>query len=92
MKLLALEKKADLIKSVGQKKPAKDKAEKMLQLCGDSNFWNTLQRVLEHLGPLLSSTEQWGLHLALNRAALHLCWATAHLYEKQTSTGVTAMT
>ncbi|KAL0029350.1 hypothetical protein WJX77_001588 [Trebouxia sp. C0004] len=30
MKLLALEKKADLIKSVGQKKPAKDKAEKML--------------------------------------------------------------
>ena len=55
MKLLALEKKADLIKSAGQKKPAKDKAEKMLQLCRNSNFWNTLQRVLEHLGPLLVS-------------------------------------
>ena len=72
MKLLALEKKADLIKSVGQKKPAKDKAEKMLQLCGDSNFWNTLQRVLEHLGPLLVSLHVPVSALQLNAACLTL--------------------
>ncbi|DBA87596.1 TPA: hypothetical protein ACH3X1_004619 [Trebouxia sp. C0004] len=36
MKLLALEKRADLINSVGQKKPAKEQAEKMLDLAGNS--------------------------------------------------------
>jgi len=39
-----------------------------------------------------SSTEQWELQLALNLAAVHLCWVvTAHLYEEQISIGVTAM-
>ena len=55
MKLLALEKRADLINSVGQKKPAKEKAEKMLDLATNSTFWSTLKVVLEHLGPLLVS-------------------------------------
>jgi hypothetical protein len=40
---------------------------------------------------LQSSTEQWGLHFALNRAAVHWCWVTAHLYEEQISLGVTAV-
>ncbi len=39
---------------------------------------------------LQSNTEQWGLHFALNRAAVHWCWVAAHLYEEQTSKGVTA--
>ena len=34
---------------------------------------------------LQSNTGQWILHFALNRAALHLCWVTAHLYEEQIS-------
>ena len=78
MKLLALEKRADLINSVGQKKPAKEKAEKMLDLATNSTFWNTLKVVLEHLGPLLVSLPspcnvlpciaKW---TALHRTAVH---------------------
>jgi len=41
---------------------------------------------------LQSSTELWGLHFALNLAAVHWCWVTAHLYEEQIFTGVTAVT
>jgi len=41
---------------------------------------------------LQSNTEQWGLHFALNRTALHSCWLTAHLYEEQTCIGVIAVT
>jgi len=41
---------------------------------------------------LQSSNEQWGLHFALNSAAVHLCWVTANLYEEQNSIGVTAVT
>ena len=64
MKLLALEKRADLINSVGQKKPAKEKAEKMLDLATNSTFWSTLKVVLGHLGPLLVSmpTPVFALH------------------------------
>ncbi len=40
---------------------------------------------------LQSSTEQWGLHFALNRAAVHWCRVTAHLYEWQNSMGVFAV-
>ena len=42
----------------------------MLQLCGDSNFCNTLQRVLEHLGPLLVSLHVPVSALQLNAACL----------------------
>ena len=44
-------------------------------------------------GPVLqSSTEQWGLRFALTSVELHLSWLTAHLYEEQTSIGVSAVT
>ena len=46
----------------------------------------------DHLEPVLqSSTEQWGLHFALKRAAVRWCWVTAHLYEGQISIGVFAV-
>ncbi len=32
-----------------------------------------------------------GLHFALNRAAVHWYWVTAHLYEEQISRGVFAV-
>ena len=41
---------------------------------------------------LQSSTEQWGMHCALNRAAVHFCWVTAYLYDEFIFTGVTTMT
>jgi len=41
---------------------------------------------------LPSSTDQWGLHFALNSAAVHWCWVTAHLYEEQISIGEFAVT
>jgi hypothetical protein len=41
---------------------------------------------------LQSNTEQWKLHFALNSAALHFCWFTAHLHEEQFSIGVVAAT
>jgi len=31
------------------------------------------------------------LQTHLNRAAMHLCWVTAHLYEEQISIGITAV-
>ncbi len=40
---------------------------------------------------LQSNTEQWGLHVALKRAAMHWCWVTAHLCEQHISIGVTAV-
>lgn len=55
MNLLVLEKRGELLKSVGNKKPAKDKAEKMLDLACDSTFWSALKVVLDQLGPLLVS-------------------------------------
>ncbi len=39
-----------------------------------------------------SSTEQWGLHFALNSVAVHWCWVIAHLYEQQIYIGVFAVT
>ena len=36
-------------------------------------------------------TDQWGLHFALNLAAVHCCWFTAHLFEEQVFTGVLAV-
>ncbi len=36
---------------------------------------------------LQSSTEQWGLHVALKRAAMHWCWVTAHMCEQHISIG-----
>ncbi len=41
---------------------------------------------------LNKGTGQWGLHFALNLAAEHFWWVTAHLYEEQISIGVTAVT
>ena len=78
MKLLALEKRADLINSVGKKKPPRDKAEKMLDLSSNSTFWSTLKVVLDHLGPLLvsihvsvSALQSIAACLALPCTALH---------------------
>ncbi len=43
--------------------------------------------------PVLQSiTEQWGLHVALKRAAMHWCWVTASMYEDKMSIGVFAVT
>ncbi len=39
-----------------------------------------------------SNTEQWGVHFALNSAAVLCCWVTTHLYEEQVSIGETAVT
>ena len=39
-----------------------------------------------------SNTELWGLHFALNLAAAHWGWVTAHLYEEHISIGVNAVT
>ena len=53
----------------------------------------SLQRYGACCDPVLqSSTEQWGLHSALNRAAVHLCCLTAHLYGEQVSIDVIAVT
>ncbi len=41
---------------------------------------------------LQSNTEQWGLHVALKRAAMHRCWVTAHICEKHISVGSFAVT
>jgi len=41
---------------------------------------------------LQSSTEQWGSYLALTSAAGLWCCITVHLYEKQLSIGVFALT
>jgi len=41
---------------------------------------------------LQSGTEQWGLHVALKRAAMHWCWVTAVMSEEQISIGVFAVT
>ena len=41
---------------------------------------------------LQKSIEQWGLHFPLSRAGVHVCWRTVHLYEEQSSIGVTAVT
>ena len=40
---------------------------------------------------LQSSTEEWGLQLALNRAAVHWCWVIAHLCEEPISIGISAV-
>jgi len=40
---------------------------------------------------LQSSTEQWGMHVALTSAAVHWCWSKAHLYEEQIFSSVIAM-
>jgi len=55
------------------------------QVCSDA-----IQAYCE--APLQSSTEQWGLHFALNTAAVHLWWVTAHLCAEQISIGTTAVT
>jgi len=41
---------------------------------------------------LQSSNEQWGSYSALTSAAVHWCCITVHLYEKQVSIGVFALT
>ena len=56
MNMLVLEKRQALLDSVGKKKPAKDKAEEMLDLACNSTFWSELKVVLGQLGPLLVST------------------------------------
>ena len=49
------------------------------------------REILPVLEPVLqSSTKQWGLHFALNLAAVHWCWVTAHLYAEHIPTGVSA--
>ena len=41
---------------------------------------------------LQSSTEQWGMHFAVNSAAVPWSLVSAHLYEEQVSIGVFAVT
>ncbi len=38
------------------------------------------------------STQQCGVLFAKSNVAVHCCWATAHLYGEQMSTGVFAVT
>ena len=37
---------------------------------------------------LLSSSDHWAMHSALNSVAVHWCWVTAHLHEEGIFTGV----
>ena len=55
---------------------------------------NALQQASGRCQPALhSSTEQWGMHFALNScAAVHWCQARSHLYEEQMFMGVLAVT
>ncbi len=41
---------------------------------------------------LQSSTEQWGMHVALSSAGMQYWWVTAHLCEQQMLIGVFAVT
>lgn len=51
--VLVLEKREELLKSVGNKKGPQELAEKMLDLSANSTFWSMLKVVQQHLGPLL---------------------------------------
>ena len=53
-------------------------------------YWQLHKPVVSWV--LLSSTEQLGMHFALNNAAVPWRNVTAHLYEEQISTGVFAAT
>ncbi|KAA6419296.1 MAG: hypothetical protein FRX49_10695 [Trebouxia sp. A1-2] len=53
IELLILEKREELLKSVGKQKASRELAEKILDLCENSTFWAMLRVVLGHLGPLL---------------------------------------
>lgn len=55
IELLILEKREELLKSVGKQKASRELAEKILDLCENSTFWAMLRVVLGHLGPLLVS-------------------------------------
>ncbi len=55
MQLLVLEKREELIGSVGKKPAPKAAAKKMLGMCTASAFWSGLKVVLKHIGPLLVS-------------------------------------
>jgi len=55
--------------------------------------WVTAQLYEQHLQacsePVLqSSTEQWGMQIALTSVAVHWCWGTAHLHEHHICVGV----
>ena len=65
----------------------------LLQICMNYRiFTGVIARTQACCKPVLQSiSEQWGLHFALNTAALHLCWVTARLFEEQISIGVTAV-
>lgn len=71
MNLLVLEKRQALLDSVGKKKPAKDKAEEMLDLACNSTFWSELKVVLGQLGPLLVSMCTTPLITCSDCSALH---------------------
>lgn len=58
IQLLVLDKRADLMGSVGKTRAAKDKAARMLDMAMDSTFWSNLKMVQQHLGPLLVSTSR----------------------------------
>ena len=53
MQFLVLEKREELLNSVGKKKAPQDAAKRMLDLTTDSSFWTSLELVMKHLGPLL---------------------------------------